>query len=482
MMRNYSVLFAVAIGIIAFNVQAKELYVNASTGNDSISYANNNAATPWRTLGRAVWGSTSRTSPNGAEAARAGDIVSIAAGTYSTNAVTNRRYDPIYNPVNSGSAGASIIFRAVGDVYLTASAGAQPILGAYQKSYIVWDGFILNEANIPTTADTGPVTVWHSQHVTIQNARIIGRVVNWGDNHVGIRVEVASNITLANNVISGFTEGFGMNEACIMTYDTAHSVFEHNECFNATTGIFIKGDHADDSVPQNGITLRNNYIHNVSNAIQFGGIGSAANLSMSYVYRNLIVDATFGGVVFIGYDSVSPAKVIVANNTFHRVGLSGGNEGAAILLRPGYSGYRDLTFRNNLVTDSSAGVAAWDTAFNANTSATTFLHNNYYSNTTTAYIAYRAYSLSGWQNTFNKDTVGTSQLDPQYISSTDFRLASGSPLRTMGIDILDLNGNGSTSDTIPIGAYVTGNEVIGPTSTANISVAPSPPTDIEIIR
>ncbi|MBZ0071278.1 MAG: hypothetical protein K8I04_06085 [Gammaproteobacteria bacterium] len=482
MMRNYSVLFAVAIGILAFNVQAKELYVNGATGNDSVSYSNNSAASPWRTLGRAMWGSTSIASQNASEAARAGDNVNVAAGTYGTSAATNSRLNPIYNPTNNGTANAPITIRANGDVYLTASTGAQPIIGALSRSYIVWDGFILNETSISTTADTGPVTVWDSHHITIKNARIIGRVINWNDNHVGIRVERASNIILANNVISGFTDT-GMNAACIMTYDVANSIFEHNECFNAITGIFIKGDHPGDNLPQHGITLRNNYIHNVSNAIQFGGIGSAANLSMSYVYRNLIVDATFGGVIFIGYDSVSPAKVTVANNTFHRVGLSGGNEGAAILLRPGYNGYRDLTFRNNLVTNSSAGVAAWDTAFNANISATTFSHNNYYSNTAGAYIAYRTYSLSGWQSTFNKDTVATSALNPQYVSSTDFRLSSGSPLRSMGIDILDLNGNGSTSDAIPIGAYVTGNEVIGPTSTVtNAFAAPSPPTDIEIVR
>lgn len=480
-MRNYLTLFAVAIGMIALNVQAKELYVNGATGNDSVSYASNSASTPWRTLGRAVWGSASRTSTNSSEAARAGDVVNVAAGTYGTSATTNSRMTPIYNPANSGTANAPITIRANGDVYLTASAGAQPIIGTLNRSHIVWDGFILNEASIPTTPDTGPVVVWDSQHVTIKNARITGRVIGWNDNHVGIRLERASNITIANNVISGFTDT-GMNAACIMTYDVANSIFEHNECFNAVTGIFIKGDHPGDNLPQHGIVIRNNYIRNVSNGIQFGGIGSASNLSMSYVYRNLLVDVTFGGVIFIGYDSVSPAKVMVVNNTFHRVGLSSGNEGAGILLRPNYGGYRELTFRNNLVTNSAAGVTAWDTAFNANTSATTFSHNNYYSNNAGAYIAYRTYSLSSWQSNFGKDTVGTIAVNPQYVSSTDFRLASGSPIRNSGVDVLDLNGNGSTSDTIPIGAYVTGNEVIGPTSSASAFVAPSPPTNIEVVR
>lgn len=478
-MRIPSVVFAAVIGLAAANTQAKDLYVNATTGNDSVSYANNSASTPWRTIGRAVWGSTSINAPNSSEAARAGDVVTVASGTYTTNATTNQRFNPIYNPVNSGAPGAPITIRADGPVQLTASAGAQPIIGTYGRSYVVWDGFIMNEASIPTTADTGPVVVWTSDHVTIKNAHIIGRVINWNDNHVGLRVELSNNITASNNRIEGFTDT-GMNAACIMTYDVAHAVFEHNECFNAITGFFIKGDHPGDNNPQHDIVVRYNYIHDTQNAIQFGGIGSSTSLSTSYVYQNLIVDASLGGVVFIGYDNVSPAKVTVANNTFHRVGSLSNNEAGAILLRPGYSGYRDLVFRNNLVTSSAAGVTAWDTAFNANTSATTFSNNDYYGNGAEAYIAYRSYSLSSWQSTFGKDTSGTGTSNPQYLSSTDFRLAGTSPIRASGVDFLDLNGNGSTSDSIPVGAYITGNEVIGPTS-ATIAAAPSPPTNVEIV-
>ena len=480
-MRKLLALLAVTLSCVAVGVQAKELHVNASTGNDSVTYEGNSAATPWRTLGRAVWGSTSIGSPNSGQAARAGDVVLVAAGTYGTSAATNSRLNPIYNPVNSGTANAPITIRAQGDVRLTASAGRQPIIGALNRSYVVWDGFIVNEASVPTTADTGPVTVWDSHHITIRNAQITGRVINWNDNHVGIRVERANNITLANNRISGFTDT-GMNAACIMTYDVANSIFEHNECSDAVTGIFIKGDHPGDNLPQHGIVVRNNLIRNVTTAIQFGGIGSATNLSTSYVYRNLVVDASLGGVTFIGYDDVSPAKVTVANNTFHRVGSSSNNEAGAILLRPGYGGYRDLVFRNNLVTSSASGVAAWDTAFNSNSSATAFSHNNYYGNGAMAYIAYRSYALNNWQSSFGKDGNGSGTANPQYVSSSDFRLVSGSPIRTSGVDILDLNGNGSNTDSIAIGAYAVGNEVIGPVSGQAAVAAPSPPTNVEIVR
>lgn len=468
----------VAVVFIALNIaQAQELFVNGTSGNDNVTYSNNSAATPWRTLGRAVWGGTSISAPNASQAARAGDTVIVAAGTYGTSATTNSRYTPIYNPVNSGNSGAPITFRANGNVYLTASAGAQPIIGTYRKNHIVWDGFILNEANIPTTPDTGPLVVWESSYVSILNNHIMGRVINWGDNHVGIRVEYADNITVANNRIEGFNDA-GMNAAGIMTYDVFHSTFEHNECFNCSTGIFIKGDHPGDAYPQHDIVVRYNYIHDTDNAIQFGVVGSTTSSSippvMSYIYQNLLTNIVFGGIIFISYDGVTPAKVTVANNTLNAVGsIANGSEAGGILLRPDYNGgYRELFFRNNLVTNGASGVTAWNVAFNAVPGATTFSHNNYFGNRGgAAYIAYRAYSLGEWQATFAKDVTGTTAVNPQYLSATDFRLASTSPVRTTGLDILDLNGNGSTTDSIPVGAYITGNETMGPTIGS-----PTPPT------
>src|SRR3972149_2223784 len=90
----------------AYAQVGKALYVNGSTGNDAVTYANNSASTPWRTIGRAAWGSTTRSSPNSNEAAKAGDTVFIAAGTYTSelNAGTSHtRYIVLYNPENSGT-------------------------------------------------------------------------------------------------------------------------------------------------------------------------------------------------------------------------------------------------------------------------------------------------------------------------------------------------------------------------------------------
>jgi hypothetical protein len=65
--------------------------------------------------------------------------------------------------------------------------------------------------------------------------------------------------------------------------------------------------------------------------------------------------------------------------------------------------------------------------------------------------------------------------DPVFIDAAaeNFRLCTGagqpaascpgaSPAIALGIDIFDLNGNSDTTDLIPAGAYLTGNEILGP--------------------
>ena len=100
--------------------EAKNLYVNATAGNDATSYATNGPNAPWRTIGRAAWGSTNRDARVSSEAARAGDVVLVAAGTYSTVA-TNQRATPSLYTQNQGTPGNPIVFRADGLVTITQS-------------------------------------------------------------------------------------------------------------------------------------------------------------------------------------------------------------------------------------------------------------------------------------------------------------------------------------------------------------------------
>jgi hypothetical protein len=65
--------------------------------------------------------------------------------------------------------------------------------------------------------------------------------------------------------------------------------------------------------------------------------------------------------------------------------------------------------------------------------------------------------------------------DPMFVDAANrnFRLQPSSPARNVGVDVLDLNGNGSTTDVIPAGAYITGTEIIGA-----VTGAQPPPTSL----
>ncbi|WP_316365812.1 right-handed parallel beta-helix repeat-containing protein [Candidatus Thiodiazotropha sp. CDECU1] len=456
------ILFATLL--LAFSlVQAKTLYVDASTGSDSTTYDANSSSQPWASLGRAVWGSTSRTSPNSQQAARAADVVIVRAGTYTTNQGIGSRYIPIYNPVNSGSAGSPITFRAEGNVILaspTSSAG-EPIVGAYDNSHIVWDGFILDERNINTTPDTGPVVIWTSDNITIQNFTIRSVTAGWHDNHNAIRVESSRDSLVRNNTIYGNRNADGnTNGSAIMTYTSSNITFEYNDISESNGGIFIKGHNI------GPFTIRNNYIHDIDvAAVTFGTVGSAGVLA----YQNIIRDS-FIGYQFVGYDSSNPANIDVVNNTIYNC-VSG------FALMPGTSGYRDIVIANNLVVGGTRAIQAEDIS---NIPGTTFRYNMYYNNGSQARVYYQNYSSSGWQSSFNQDVTGSQFTNPQLsdVSANNLTLSSNSPALNAGVDMLNLLSSG-TNASINIGARVSSNDVIGASGAApdtQPTVANSPPS------
>lgn len=91
--------------------QPRTLYV-AGSGDDAVSYAENTRTRPWRTIGRAAWGSTSRSSPDAIQAAQAGDTVVVSPGVdWEDGDPRGGRFTVSLNPVNSGTPGAPITFR-----------------------------------------------------------------------------------------------------------------------------------------------------------------------------------------------------------------------------------------------------------------------------------------------------------------------------------------------------------------------------------
>lgn len=460
-----------AIPLIA---EAKTLYVNGSTGNDAITYANNNESNPWRSIGRAAWGSTNRSTPNATEAARAGDTVLVAAGTYST-AGTDIRYDPAYNSVNSGTSNNPITFQASGTVHLTLGNSRGPMIGSNGKDYVTWSGFSIHEATAVSRADTGPITVWGATGVIIENNTINGNGdPGYGDNHPGIRIEGSRNVTVRNNRISNFRTSVvnPVNGAGIQVYESYNLLISNNDISASGSGIFLK------QLIYNATgttTIRNNLIYNVASGgivIHRQAVGQTTRI------HNNIVRASEDGIRLWGFDtSTFPRNTIIANNTFYE-----NNHGLYILynLQPNAG----IVFFNNIIANSMYAIQSESVPSSGVEQARfSAQHNSYYQLGTHAYISGR-YTLSAWKDSLRQDIVAPEAIsaNPLFVDAAggNFRLQVGSSALSLGVDVLDLNNNGSVVDTIPAGAYITGNEVIGLGSQSSDVLPPMAPANVRI--
>ncbi|HEX4925841.1 MAG TPA: right-handed parallel beta-helix repeat-containing protein [Bdellovibrionales bacterium] len=431
---------------------AKFLYVDAANGNDSITRAENSSARPWASLGRAVWGSTNRASPNPAEAANAGDIVIVRAGIYNASSGSESRYVPAFNPVNSGTPGRPIVIKAEGRVTLQSTNGTGPVAGVWDSHYIVWDGFYIDETNVRSRPDTGPMVVWGTENVIIQNMEIRGINAEWQDNHNAIRLEYVRNVLVRGNNIYGTRGATGtnphQNSSAIMLYDCEDVIFEYNTIHDAAGGIFVKGDHAGDNPLQQRITIRNNVLYNIGSA--------ALNFLALYeggarVHNNVVRDSFFG-LKMTSWDGGLPANLTVANNTFvnntYSIFLWGGQGGTVPM-------WRNIVFANNIFHGAQAIYQEANLIGDV-----TFRHNLYFGGT-----VYNRMSLAEWQAAYNQDVMNPMSrfTDPLFNSlmNFDYRLQPGSPALQGGVDILDLDRDGLTEDPTPLGAYRTGMERIG---------------------
>jgi hypothetical protein len=445
---------------------AKTLYVNGGTGSDATNYDTNDAGHPWATIGRAVWGSTSAGSPSTDQAAKAGDTVLVSAGVYSsagtlTSCGSEGRYTPILEPANSGTSGSPITFRGVGVVELRSAATyVGPIIGALNRNYITWENFYIDEANINSCSDTGPVTSFGSDYIKFLNLEIKSKTTAWVDNHNGIRLEDANYTEIRNCKIYdvGDNGGYGQNAAAVMLYDSNDTIIENNEFYHCGVGVFIKGIH---TYTQARTIIRKNLIYTMgwTGLIILGSDGAL-------VYQNILRDNGIGVDMYALNGDHKNNKVV--NNTFVRATGTGGGGGHILTRGDDANGYDGSIIQNNIFMTSSYGNVVTDVSYGASAPNITFEHNNYYDFTSSKFWYSEgadSKTFAEWKTDFGKDDLAPDSIttDPLFVSagSNNFKLQAGSPALTLGVDILDLDGDSATDDIIPAGAYITGNETIG---------------------
>jgi hypothetical protein len=492
-----TLLFAVLLTLsAAFQAEAAVKCVNASTGSDSTTYANNNGTTQcWETIGRAVWGSTTRSSPVSGQAAQAGDVILVAGGTYTYSGQCSLggscRWDVVYNPVNEGGSSTPITIVCTGTCVVGAQAANSPVIGANDRDYIKWyasvadghawqitvDGLCGGEnpdeecedttseeaTQVNTHPDTGPVVCFGATGCFIEGFEINGGPqLNYTDNFNGVRCENAPNTTVRNSAITSFRNlNDTGNGTAVTLYGCPNALIEHNEFSDAGAGVAFKDTEY--TLAQSGIVVRYNRVTDVNYCFASSTTGEDRN----DVYQNLCKNAHIG--IFNTGGGWQNHRYV--NNTF--VNMSGA-DGYGNMLYPSGLGSGGKVWNNIYYTGQKViyidGTMPADTVVDLE-------HNVYYGNSSSFYTGETNRNFADYLSTYSdQDQASPASItsDPLFANpgSGDYRLCTGSgtphvscsgasPAIGHGRDINDLDNDSSTTDAINAGAYITGSEIIG---------------------
>jgi hypothetical protein len=435
---------------------AKNLYVNNSgtpACSDSTTYANNSASSPWCTFGRAVWGqATYSTTGTPSEAAQAGDTVIVSPGTY-TGPQTNSKFLCAFSPVNNGSAGSYITFKAeypsstttTGNRTVLETTGAYAqgsggcVIGGSGESYHIWDGFYIDIDNAYVKNDTGPVVAWASDYITFQNLYITATttpVANTDDNLTGIRVEQANHITIKNNYIENILSS-NDHGAAVQGYNSRNVLIEHNEVRTSNDGIYAKGEITGQQTQLDWIVRYNLCVDN-EHGVLTGGVEGID------IYQNIIT----GSIRAFRVLSYTTPRVVPLNVNFYNNTVADNTYGF-FWSNADEANNRNMILYNNIFSGGTRGVY-WEgpntKMYNSNNDVD-FSYNYYQGSTTETNVAWATWTGA----TYGQDAGATQGSGTLYVNSStgNYKLEADSPARTVS----------STSG--PVGAYITGNEEIG---------------------
>lgn len=536
-MNKARVLVMLAAIVSASPVHAKTLHV-ALTGNDSVSYAANSEANPWRTIGRALWGAADRSAPNPGEAARAGDTVLVRAGTYFAYS-TASRLNPWFNPVNSGTPSAPIAIRTLERAVITstptvfgavqsATAGTiqlDPAASAVDDAYAGW--------YIRITAGAGA-----------GQARFISQPQSRGQQNIRAGSYDGDTRTAALQTpwttVPDATSRFALTQpgTLVGTHQRSHVIWDgftvvEADAYHADTGPLVVWESQNITLlnleivgtvlPEhfdnhNGIRLNNSSDVVVRNCV-IRGFRPAARTQeltlnnhqnsaavMTYYTSNVLFENNLIHDAYVGFFPKGGTNV----NHVYRFNVIRDCERA---FRASFSDQIDITqnviydcaegfqpaeglsnvrFYNNVVYGGAMGVQNWFAtsgfALHNNVIAATAYpqyweggHGTFESdrNVYSGYTRFQSGtfrgSLADWRAHSGHD--GNSiEGDPLFVNAAgrDFRLRPGSSALAAGRDLYDSDRDGDSAEAIPAGAYITGGETIGP-GVASQPVADSAP-------
>jgi hypothetical protein len=406
------------------------------------------------------------------------NVVEFATGRY-TLVGTGSRQIPALNPTYSGTEGHSITFQANGVVDFAFSSGTGPVFGGYQKSYLTWHGFTVDQALCPgASGDESPVTLWSSGHCIIEYCDLDGNGgvgISSGALHSGVRLDGQDAGNTTNTVrynyihdVSG-TNTSDANCAGVLDLDSlGTNIVEHNEFSACNCAVFLKRSW---QWGQGQWHIRYNYIHDGYSGIRADMYNSNGSVTFD-VYQNLLVSLDGLGLATL-VEPYDCRYIRWVNNTV--VGCA--YVGCMADMPDAITDAAHVFWNNILVdcgTDSGSVVIASNHAVAALLSQANLdaEHNIYHGGGAGSFAAGNfegavvRKTFAEWHTTQDlaagNGQAGAVVADPLFTNEAGgvYTLQAGSPARDAGVDILNLQGGG-TSAAIDCGCYVTGDETIG---------------------
>ena len=374
-----------------------------------------------------------------------GDTAIFLEGTYNLGPKpASGCSDDDIRPCNGeGTAENRIIFQAYPGASVTiCSDGTNNRVGqTLGKDYITFDGFKFTHTVQSWPSDTsgaGPLIVFDGDYNIIENCEFVGTGWDDGTNSPAIYISSGSNNSIIrNNFIHGYFSQGSDNTVGIMAYGASNLIIENNTFENNNYAIYIKKKDED-------LIVRNNLFKGSYSSIllHLKG-GDAGNYQRRHkFYNNIAINSSIFFTMTDDFTATNPVDDLeFFNNTFY------GNSIATI----GWGTDREPT-----------NVEYWNNLFVNNGRVITFTkgitYGNYNGEYGNVYISNSAQctgitTLAQWQTCSGFDLNSNDNI-------SNFVNPGGSNAEDYKRTSYPANGRGGIFASV-MGAYITGNEVIG---------------------
>ena len=254
------------------------------------------------------------------------------------------------------------------------------------------------------------------------------------------------------------------NTTGLMLYSVSDSTIRNNNIYNNYMGIFDKDNGENNKFYKNHIWGGSEADHNACTwGIRFGNNQGGGGSNNEQFFQNIIRNCELGFFSEVGDSSESLVLTINTPKIYNNV-IYGGD-----VYDRGFFGTTDKAitsaeFYNNIIVNYNYGISIFSSP-----ASYEFVDRNIYFNVNLwNYDGYEGVdygSLNSWNGATGFDSISITT-DPLFVNPTgsnpeDYKVREGSPALGLGIDRQDYNNDDDMSESINIGAYITGDEVIG---------------------